>query len=260
MNDLKGKTALVTGASSGIGASFARLLASRGADLVLVARRAERMTALGEELRAAHGVKVTSLSIDLSARGAGLDVFERTEGAGVTVDLLINNAGFGTHSAFVDIPWEKTLEQMQLNLVTLTELTWRFARRMRERGRGHILNVASVGAFQPTPLYATYGAGKAYVRNFSEALAYELSGSGVEVCCLCPGATETEFSEVAGQPLDRLRKLAFMSADRCARIGLRALLSGRRLVVSGWMNAFAMFLVRLLPRRLATFLAAKALG
>lgn len=250
------KTAVVTGASSGIGEHIARLLAGRGYDLVVVARRLERLEALKSEIEAKHGVSVTALRADLSAPGAAEELFARTEGAGMEVEVLINNAGFGTQGHFPVIPWSKTAEQIQLNVVSLTELTWRFVVPMKARGRGWILNVASIGAYMPVPGYATYAAGKAYVRNFSEALAHELRGSGVRVCCLCPGPTETEFVAVAGQELPAWQKIAFMSPARCASIGVRALFAGRRLVVSGVGNTLTMWMLRWLPRRVITWGAA----
>lgn len=250
------KTAIVTGASSGIGECFARRLAERGYDLVVVARRKERLEALAAEIQAKHSVSVRPLALDLSAPGAAAKLFAETEGAGLEIEVLINNAGFGTQGHFPDIPWEKTTEQIQLNVVSLTEATWRFVGAMRARRRGWVLNVASIGAYMPVPGYATYAAGKAYVRNFSEALAHELRGTGVRVCCLCPGPTESEFIAVAGQALPAWQKLAFMSADRCARIGLRALFGGRRLVVSGIANTLTMWSLRWLPRRVVTWGAA----
>jgi uncharacterized protein len=173
--------------------------------------------------------------------------------------VLVNNAGFGTREPFLDQSWDKTLEEMQLNLVSLTELTKRFGRAMRARKRGHILNVASVGAYMPTPNMATYGAGKAYVRNFTEGLAHELRGTGVHACCLCPGATESEFADVAGLRIAWWKKVAYMSAERCARIGLRALFAGRRNIVSGFWNAVTMFSLRFLPRRLTALAAERFL-
>ena len=165
--DLRGKTALVTGASSGIGAAFARQLAAAGANLVIAARRAAELEALATTLRACHGVTVEVIAIDLGQPGAGAALFARTEGAGRAIDVLINNAGFGEHRHFVDQDWARVAQQLQLNVVTLTELTHQFARAMAGRGRGHILNVASIGAYTPSPTYATYSAGTASVRPIS---------------------------------------------------------------------------------------------
>jgi short-subunit dehydrogenase len=258
--DLKGRTALVTGASSGIGESFARQLAAAGANLVLTARRADRLDALAKELTQAHGTVVTTVPLDLGKPGAAAELFLATEGAGTAVDVLINNAGFGTQERFDRIAWERSAEQIQLNVVSLTELTRRFLEPMLARGRGHVLNVASIGAYMPVPYYATYAAGKAYVRNFTEALAAELRDTDVRVCCLCPGGTRTEFLAVSGQKPTFLVDMAMMSADRCARIGLGALFRGRRNIVSGWANSLMCWSLRFVPRRLVAWMAGLIMG
>ncbi len=258
--NLKGRTALVTGASSGIGVSFARQLAAAGAQLILTARRKDRLDALADELRAAHGIEVTTIALDLGTADAPKALFDATEGAGKPVDVLINNAGFGTQERFDRMPWAKANEQIQLNVVSLTELTHRFVGPMIERGRGHVLNVASIGAYMPVPWYATYGAGKAYVRNFTEAVAAELAKTEVRVCCLCPGGTKTEFLDVSGQKSDWLVEASMMSADRCAKIGLRALFGGRRNIISGWSNSLMCWSLRFVPRRSATWIAGRIMG
>ncbi|MBW2457106.1 MAG: SDR family oxidoreductase [Deltaproteobacteria bacterium] len=257
--ELKGQRALVTGASSGIGVALARQLASRGANLVITARREDRLEALAEELREQHEVDVAVIALDLGDPTAPAQLWDATEGQDRPVDILINNAGFGTQRLFVDIPWELSLQQLQVNLISLTELAHRFLCSMKERGAGYVLNVSSIGAYLPCPQFATYAAGKAYVRNFTEALAYELKGTGVHACCLCPGGTATEFSEVAGQSLPKVAEMTMMSAERCARIGLAALFRGRRNIVSGFANSLGMWLLRFVPRRLAAWIAAKVL-
>jgi hypothetical protein len=253
-------TALVTGASSGIGEALATQLAAGGADVILAARRKDRLEALAARLREQHRVRVDVVEIDLSAAGAAEALWARTEGAGRRVDVLVNNAGSGVHDSFVSIPWERTATQLQLNLVALTELTHRFARAMVARDRGWILNVASVGAYMPVPSYATYAAGKAYVRSFSEAIADELRATSVRVCCLNPGGTATEFMDAAGHEVPSLARFTLMSSERCAKIGLRALFAGRRNVIAGWMNVLATFLFRFLPRRVTTRFAALAMS
>ncbi len=252
----KRKTAVVTGASSGIGEHFARILAARGYDVVIAARRLERLEALAKDIEAKHDVRVTPIEVDLGVPGGAEALLEKTDGAGMEVEVLVNNAGFGTQGFFPEIPASKTAEQIQLNIVSLTELTHRFVGPMLARRLGYVLNVASIGAYMPVPGYATYAAGKAYVRNFSEALAHELRGTGVRVCCLCPGPTETEFIAVAGQTIPAWQNIAFMSAERCARIGMRALFGGRRLIVSGIVNTLLMWSLRWAPRRLITWSAA----
>lgn len=258
--DLHGRTALVTGASSGIGASFARQLAAMGAHLVITARREDRLAALAAELREAHGVEVTTVALDLADPGAPRALFEATEGAGKAIDVLVNNAGFGTQSRFDRMAWTKAAEQLQLNVVSLTELTHRFVGPMLARGRGHVLNVASIGAYMAVPGYATYAAGKAYVLSFTEALAAELAGTPVRACCLSPGGTRTEFFEAAGQKPSWLVEASLMSADRCAKIGLGALFGGRRSVVAGLANALMCFSLRFVPRRLAAWIAGIVMG
>ena len=256
---LRGQRALVTGASSGLGVAFARELATKGAHLVLTARRKDRLDALADELRLKHEIEVDVIALDLGKPESPKALFDATEGAGKSIDVLINNAGFGIKQKFFERAWERTLEEMQLNMISLTELSARFGAAMAARKRGAILNVASVGAYLPTPNMASYGPGKSYVRNFTESLAGEVGGSGVLVCCLCPGGTETEFSAVAGIDLPWWKKLAFMSAERCAHIGLVALYRGRRNIVSGWSNALTMFFTRFVPRRLLGWIAERVL-
>jgi short-subunit dehydrogenase len=256
---LKGQRALVTGASSGLGVAFARELAGKGANLVLTARRKDRLDALAEELRSKQGIEVDVIASDLGRPESAKALFDATEGAGKPIDVLINNAGFGIKQRFFTREWERTLEEMQLNMVSLTETSLRFGTAMASRKRGAILNVASIGAYLPTPNMATYSAGKSYVRNFTESLAGELGGSGVRVCCLCPGGTETEFSSVAGIDLPWWKRIAFMSAERCAHIGLSALYRGRRNIVSGWSNAISMFFTRFVPRPLLGWIAERVL-
>ncbi|MEW5853811.1 MAG: SDR family oxidoreductase [Myxococcota bacterium] len=258
--NLSQHTALVTGASSGLGEAFARRLAAMGADIIITARRKDRLETLAADLRTHHGVQVTVLPLDLSAPGAARELHAQTEGAGRRVDVLINNAGFGVQDRFVDIPWEKTAEQLQLNVVALTELTWLFARDMKARGRGYILNVSSIGAFLPSPFYATYSAGKAYVRDFTEAIAHELEGTGVQLTALCPGLTQTEFHQVAGHKLDAPVRAVMMSAEKCADIGLQGLFHGERTVIPGMSNKLPMFLLRFVPRRAMATIANLAAG
>jgi len=257
---LDGKTALVTGASSGMGTEFARQLAAKGANVVIAARRRANLEALAAELASQCKVEVTVIEIDLSEPGAARALFDQTEGAGRAIDVLVNNAGGGLHQNFIDTEWDKLQRQVQLNVVTLTELTWRFGRAMRERGSGHILNVSSIGAYTPSPTYATYSAGKAFVRDLSEAVAFELRGSGVKVCSLCPGGTLTEFHLAAGHELPKVFKATFMSAKDCAAIGISALFRGRRNIISGVLNKVSMFMLRFMPRRMIVWVAARTMG
>lgn len=246
---LEGRRALVTGSSSGIGAELARELARHGAHLVLVARREERLQALAEELRATHGVEVTVHAADLLDAAAREGVYQTTEGAGLPIDVLVNNAGLGSYEAFLDSTWESLDRALELNVRALTHLTRLFVPPMVARGRGNVMNIASTGAYISCPDFAVYTASKVYVRNLTEALDFELKGSGVRAIAICPGGTYTEFLDHAGQKLKPGSSLAMMSAERCARLSVRYMLRGRRTVILGWLNVFGMLWTRLLPRR-----------
>ncbi len=252
---LAGQWALVTGASSGLGADFARELAARGADLVLVARREERLRSLAGELTAAHGIRVHLIPMDLAVPGAAAHLVEQLDDLGVAPDLLINNAGAGTFAAFHDTPWSRLESLIQLDVVALTELTRLLAGEMVARGRGRILQVASISAYQPTPGYAAYAAAKAYVLSFGEAFGHELRGTGVTLTVVSPGVTATEFMDTAGHRLSWFDRALMMESATAARAGIRALLEGRDSVVLGPINAFDTWAMRFLPRRWATAIA-----
>jgi len=258
---LAGKRALVTGASSGIGKAIAVALARRGADLVISARRADRLNALAATLTAEHGVKVDVVPLDLADPTAPAALFAATVGQGTQIDILINNAGFGVYEPFEDVAWETHAQVIQLNLVALTHLCHLFVPHMRAAGTPcHIMNVASIAAFQPTPFYTVYGPTKSFVRDFTEALDYELRDTNVRAICVCPGGTHTEFADVAGIKLQKHHEAAMMSAEQCAAIGVEAMLRGRRLVVTGFINKLACWLLRFVPRRAMPLLAHKTLG
>lgn len=258
--ELKGKWALVTGASSGLGVAFARRLAAQEANLVITARRKDNLDALARELIEKHKIEVVVVALDLSEPAAPTALWEQTERRGLAIEVLINNAGGGLHQDFLDTPWEPLARQIQLNVVSLTELTHRYGRAMKARGGGFILNVSSIGAYTPTPTYSTYSAGKAFVRDFTEAVAYELRDTAVRVCCVCPGGTLTEFHQASGHELPKVFRATFMTADECARIGLDALFGGRRNIVAGLMNSLSMFLLRFLPRRAIVAITALTMG
>jgi uncharacterized protein len=235
-----GRTALVTGASGGIGAELARLLAADGHDMVLVARRADALEALATELGGAR-VLVADLADSAAPAKLAAEVPD--------VDVLINNAGVGDYGPFADADLAKTLGIVQLNVASLTELTHRYLPGMLERGRGQILNVASTAAFQPGPLMAVYSATKAYVLSFTEAVAEEVRGRGVTVTALCPGPTRSDFFAGAGMEQSRLvlgRQLP--SAAGVARAGYRALRRGRVVTVVGLTNRLLAISVRFTPR------------
>jgi len=252
---LSGKTALVTGASSGLGVDFARLLAERGCHLIVVARREEALNRLKQELEDRHGVPVHAISMDLAAPDAPQQLYGRVQAAGLKVDVLVNNAGFGLFGGFAEIPWARERAMLELDILTVVHLTKLFVPDMVSRKFGYVLNIASIGAFQPTPTYASYAAGKAFVLNYSAAVDCELRGTGVHCTALCPGITRTEFYQVSGQKLNVYHRLTMMSSAEAARIGLNAMLQGRSSVVAGWFNAFIALVTKLVPRRWAAGLA-----
>jgi uncharacterized protein len=241
--------ALVTGASSGIGDAIARELASRGWDLVLTARSEARLERLADELRARHGVGVEVNSEDLTDPEAPARLERRTEGAGLAIDFLVNNAGFGRIGPFVAQEGEDANAMIRVNVTAVTELVGRFAPHMVARGGGRILNVASTAAFQPGPLMAVYYATKAYVVSFSEAVRNELASSGVTVTTLCPGVTGSEFHERAGMHGDSvLERLRPASTEAVARFGVEAALRGKGVVIPGRLNRILATAVRFVPR------------
>jgi short-subunit dehydrogenase len=259
MNDLKGKTALVTGASSGLGVDFATLLAERGCNLVLVARREERLRTLADTLTGRHGVQVNVIAMSLAPLGAAQVLYDRIRALHLDVDVLINNAGFGVYGSFIEIPWEREQEMLLLDIVALTHLTKLFVRDMVARNAGYVLQISSIGAYQPSPTYATYSAAKAFVLSFGEALNYELRGTKVKVCVLSPGVTETEFLAVAGQRRTLYQRLSMMQSRPVAEMGIDAMLRGRPSKVAGIMNAATAWSLRFVPRRLQAAMANAAM-
>lgn len=245
---------LITGASSGIGEALARLLAREEAQaLVLVARRQGRLEALAAELRE-QGRRVEVIALDLEQPGSARVLVEAVAGHGLAIDTLVNNAGFGINDAFAEMPLERIQGMLQLNVVALTELCRAVLPGMRARGGGRIMNIASVAAFQACPRFAVYGATKAYVLIFSEALAAEERRNGIHVTAVCPGATATEFHDVAGNHGTFAAKM-MDSADTVARSAIAALDAGRPVIVTGLMNKPLPFFIRLMPRSLATWFA-----
>lgn len=250
------QTALITGASGGIGLELARLFAAGGYDLVLVARGAAKLDELAVELRQRPegGAAVRVLAKDLADPASPEEVCRELESAGVAVDVLVNNAGFATFGPFAEIPLGRELEELQLNVVTLTHLTKKLLPGMLVRRRGGILNLGSTAAFQPGPLMAVYYATKAYVVSFSEALAEELRGTGVTVTALCPGPTETGFQRRAGMENSKLFSglLQVADAPTVARAGYEGFRAGKRIVIPGLLNRVGVQSIRVSPRALAT--------
>jgi short-subunit dehydrogenase len=248
--------ALVTGASSGIGWELAKLFAEDRQDLVLVARNRKKLDELARELTASYGVAVRVIAKDLTDPKAPAQIFSQLAESGPQIDVLVNNAGFGVYGPFAETDGEKELEMIQVNVTALTHLTKLFLPPMLERRSGQILNVASTAAFQPGPLMAVYYATKSYVLSFSEALANELSGSGVTVTALCPGPTDTGFQKDAGLEKTRLFSNPFvMDARSVARSGYTGMKAGKRIVIPGLFNRLLVQTVRFSPRRLVTAIA-----
>ncbi|MEU0544775.1 SDR family oxidoreductase [Nocardia sp. NPDC005978] len=249
-----GKTALVTGASFGIGAAYAAALAARGDDLVLVARSVARLESLAAELRTRHGVRVEVIGQDLAHPDAATLVTDELTRRGLTIDTLINNAGFGSAGRFEELPAESEHDQLMVNVVALAGLTRLLIPGMLDRGAGEVVNVASTAGFQPSPYFATYASGKAFVLNFSLALWSEYSDRGVKVLAVCPGPTETQFFDVVGT-----RKAAIGApmgnVDQVVRATLRALDRNQGYVVPGIGNFASAHLLPRRPRTLVTRIA-----
>ena len=247
------QTALVTGASFGLGAEFARLFARDKYNLVLVARSGSKLSELAEELRQQHGVTVKTIALDLGLPQSSQNLFDETHSSGIHVDTLVNNAGYGLSGLFADMPVEDCYGQIQLNVAAVTLLTRLYLGPMLERRSGRIMNVASTAAFQPGPRMAVYYATKAYVLSFTEAIADELRNTGVNVTCFCPGATLTEFQKRAQTENSRLfRQLSPMDAKTVAGLGYRALIEGKTLAIPGLVNWLVAESVRFAPRKMVT--------
>lgn len=253
----KGQTALITGASSGLGAEFARALAQRGADLVLVARRADRLESLAEQLRREHSVTVTVIPLDLTVPQVGATLHRGVKERGITVTTLINNAGFATYGAFAEADPARISAEIGLDVLALVDISRAFINDLVQHGAGALVNVASTASFQPVPNMAVYSASKAFVLNFTEALEFETRASGLRVLALCPGSTQTEFFDVVGD--DRASVGNRQTPGQVVRTALRALdkPKGPASVVSGRMNKVGAVFTRLLPRSVAVSTTAR---
>lgn len=250
------KTALITGASGGLGAEFARIHASMGDNLVLVARSKDKMDLLKNELEAKYPVQVYVIAKDLSDSEIVRAIRDELELQNIQVDYLINNAGFGDFGFFANCDWEKQEEMIRLNVIALTYMTRLFLPGMVERKFGRILNVASTAAFQPGPTMSVYFATKAFVLSFSEAIANELQGTGVTVTALCPGATETGFKAAAALDKSNLFKgSGIAGSHEVAAFGYKAMMRGKGVVVHGKINALLAFSIRFAPRKMVTAIA-----
>ncbi len=251
--------ALVTGASSGLGVDFARQLAERGWNVVLTARRRERMQALAVSLRDKHRAEVVIIDGDLGQQAFRDQLVEQAT-SGRQLTMVVNNAGFGQQGGFLDTDYQRWSDMLALNIAALTDVAYRLGQHMRAHGKpAYLINISSIGAFQPVPHFAVYAATKSYVRDFSEAFAIEVAGSSLSVTCVCPGGTRTEFMDTAGMTLTKLTDASLQSSESVVREALETALARRRVVVTGWMNKVMTFMTRFAPRWLAAKLAELAM-
>ena len=253
------KTALITGASEGIGYEFAKLFAQKGNNLILVARNEKKLQSMVPEL-SSYNIDVQVYAKDLSITDNAKFIYEDLKNRNITIDYLVNNAGFGINNNYVDIEWQKEQEMFNLNMMTVAFFTKMFARDMKERKFGRILNVGSTGSFQPVPFMAGYGASKAFVLSLSQAINYELKGTGVSVSTLCPGVTDSKFHAVAKTENSGMTKfLSHASPAEVANYGYNLMMKGKSLGVQGWFNKIMVFSNRLISRRIVIATAANLL-
>jgi uncharacterized protein len=251
----QGKWALVTGASAGIGAEFARQLAAGGTNLVLTARRYERLEALASQLKAKHKIQTEIVVADLAQSAAPEQIYSFTKQKGIVIDLLINNAGFGQYGELPQVETQRLLDMVQLNCSAVVHLSRLYLPDMIAQGRGDVLILASTASFQAVPYISTYAATKAFDLLFAEGLAEEMKPHGIRVCALCPGSTESEFHVVAGQEQFTARYHQ-ETAEKVVRTGLQALAAGKSYVISGLGNYMGAQSQRMVPRRIVTRIAA----
>lgn len=240
--------ALVTGASSGIGEQFARQLGAKGYDVVLVARRKDKLDAIASEIAEAHGVKTEVIEADLSTKKGVSTVADRIKNGDIAV--LVNNAGFGTQGEFAQLPLNRETQELDVNVIALTQLTHAAAGPMVEKKRGTIINLGSVGSFEPVPYMSTYAATKAYVLSFSEGLHEELKPHGVTVTCLCPGVVHTGFQSTAGLDREKMPGMGAMAVEKVVESALKGAAKKRAIVIPGAMNQAAAQMTRFAPRAL----------
>ena len=251
MNYKMNKTALITGASNGIGLELARIHAEKGDDLILIARSKNKLDTLKNELEQKFRITVYNIGKDLSLPDSAKEVYDELNQNNISVDYLINNAGFGDFGFFSESDWAKQEKMINLNITTLSHFTWLFLPDMIKKGRGRIMNVASTAAFQPGPTMAVYYATKAYVLSFSEAVDNEVRNKGITITALCPGATESGFQAAAAQEDSRLVKDRKLPSSReVAEYGYKAMMKGKTVAIHGLMNAIMANSVRFAPRSL----------
>ena len=254
------KTALITGASSGIGLELAKIHASKGGDLVVVARSEDKLQTLKNELENQYDIAVHVIAKDLSIPNAATEVFKETESIGIQVDYLINNAGFGLYGKFEDSEWEVENNMIQVNITALTQFTKLYLPGMIARKNGKIMNVASTAAFVPGPTMTVYCATKPYVLSFSEALNNEVNHQGISVTALCPGATASGFSKTAKADKSALfSKTKLANSEEVAQFGYAAMLKGKQVAIHGFTNQFLAFIVRFTPRSFVVKISRKVI-
>jgi short-subunit dehydrogenase len=256
MSEGSGKTALVTGASSGIGKAFAELLARKGYALVLTARRADRLDALAAELKKNHGVATHTIAADLSQPSAAEQIAGELASRGLAIDVLVNNAGYGQPGSYLAVPWADHQRFMQVMVTAVLDLTYRLLPGMVDRGWGRVINIASVAGLVPAPAgHTLYGASKAFLVKMSEALAAEYAPKGVNVTAVCPGFTWSEFHDVTGtrDKMNRMPKYLWLTADAVALEGYQAVMNGRSVVVNGRIYQFLVWLQGAVPRSIASW-------
>ncbi|RYH41072.1 MAG: SDR family oxidoreductase [Alcaligenaceae bacterium] len=254
--DIEKRWALVTGASGGLGTQFAELLARQGFNLVVTSRGRDDLDTMATRFSSLYKIRVITAPIDFAEPNAALALTEVIDTHGINIDVLVCNAGQGLHGEFLSQPVEATLKMLQLNITSLTYITHLIATRMAKQGRGRVLLVASMTAYMPVPMYAAYGASKAYVRNFGEALHYEMRNTGVSITVVSPGLMDTGFLSSAGEKTTKKHMRMMMPPRQAAEEGLSALFSGKQSVVAGGMNRLFALLTRLISRRIQTKLAA----
>ncbi len=259
MKQPSSQTALVTGATEGIGLELTRIFAHNGFNLVLVARNESKLIKIAEEL-SAHPISVAIYPKDLSVLANAEFIYNDLQSKNIGIDYLVNNAGFGINDSFLEINWQKELDMYNLNMITLSYFTKVFARRMKEKGFGRILNVASIAAFQPGPYMAGYCATKAFVLSLSQAINHELKGSNVTVSALCPGVTDSLFHEVAQSKKTAMSKLmAHATPKEVAEYGYKLIMRRKPIGIYGLSNKIMVFTTRLTPRKMLTALSGKML-
>lgn len=258
---LQGHRAVVTGASSGIGKEFSHQLAAMGCDLVIVARRLDRLNDIANELISKYQINVECVQADLTSTGVAQVIFERATEKSKIVTMLINNAGLGKYGLFTDFPYSDHHAILQVNAVVPTEITYLFVKHMLSHGKkSHIIQVSSIASFQPVAYFTVYSGTKGYMRYFSETLAFELRKTNINVMCLCPGGTYTEFFDYSGQKITSKGHKTMMSAAVVVQLALKSMLNGETTYIPGFLNKLACFFPRFLPNKLSLLLAFKTMN